>query len=119
MSDARKERAGRMGFDSESARTAAKRSHHARRRLLLCDVEDELPPLTDLDSAKHRLDRIGIWAAAGLVPGTVAGAVVRSVEVWIKAHESELTNRVVDELKGDLARLRRELKGRPPLSVTR
>ena len=104
-------------FTSETGRKAGKAS--ARRKLTLDRVEQEFGPLETVDDAKRRLDRIGIWAAAGLVPGTVAGAVVRSVEVWIKAHESELTNRVVDELKGDLARLRRELKGRPPLSVTR
>ena len=104
-------------FTSETGRKAGKAS--ARRKLTLDRVEQEFGPLETVDDAKRRLDRIGIWAAAGLIPGTVAGAVVRSVEVWIKAHESELTNRVVDELKGDLARLRRELKGRPPLSVTR
>ena len=117
MSGPRRKRGGHS-FDSQKAREASRRSQAARKRLLLCDVEEELPPLTDLKSAKHRLDRIGIWAAAGLVPGTVAGAVVRSVEVWIKAHESELTNKVVDELKGELGRLKRELKGRPSLSVS-
>lgn len=104
-------------FTSETGRKAGKAS--ARRKLTLDRVEQELGPLTDLESAMHRLDRVGIWTLAKLVTGTSSNSVVRSVEVWLKAHESELTNKVVDELKGDLARLRRELKGRSPLSVTR
>jgi len=53
-----------------------------------------------------------VWAAAGLLPGSVAGAAVRSVEVWLKAHESKLTREVIDDVKADVDRLKSELKGR-------
>ena len=53
-----------------------------------------------------------MWAAAGLLPGSVAGAAVRSVEVWLKAHESKLTREVIDDVKADVDRLKSELKGR-------
>ncbi len=81
----------------------------ARRKLNLERVEHELPPLTDLESAMLRLDRIGLWAAAGMLTGSVAGAVVRSVEVWIRGHESQLTKQVVDGLKSEMKRLKADL----------
>ena len=82
----------------------------ARRRLTLEKVERELPPLDSLDSAMLRLDRIGLWAAAGMLTGSVASAVVRSVEVWIRGHESKLTREVVEDLKHEVARLKAALK---------
>ncbi len=82
----------------------------ARRRLTLEKVERELPPLDSLDSAMLRLDRIGLWAVAGMLSGSVAGAVVRSVEVWIRGHESKLTREVVEDVKNEVARLKAALK---------
>ena len=87
-----------------------KRSGRARRKLTLDVVEAELPPLTDLDTAMRRLDRIGLWAAGGLLQGAVASAVVRSVEVWVRAHESRLTQEVVQQLRTRLDELDRQLK---------
>ncbi len=91
----------------------------ARRKLNLERVEQELPPLTDLESAMLRLDRIGLWAAAGMLTGSVAGAVVRSVEVWIRGHESQLTNEVVDDLKSEMKRLTAHLKSSQRRVVSR
>ncbi len=91
----------------------------AHRKLTLERVERELPPLTDLESAMLRLDRIGLWAAAGMLTGSVAGAVVRSVEVWIRGHESQLTNEVVDDLKSEMKRLKANLKSSQRRAVSR
>ena len=88
----------------------------ARRRLTLDRVERELPPLESLETAMVRLDRVGLWAAAGMLTGSVASAVVRSVEVWIRGHESKLTREVVDGLRRDVARLNAALSNE---SVTR
>ena len=84
----------------------------ARRKLSLERVERELPPLDSLEAAMVRLDRVGLWAAAGMLTGSVASAVVRSVEVWIRGHESKLTREVVEELKSEVNRLKTEL-GKP------
>jgi hypothetical protein len=46
----------------------------------LAEVEEALPPLTDLESAMHRLDVVARWALAGMVPGAIASAAVRSCE---------------------------------------
>ena len=82
----------------------------SRRRLTLEKVERELLPLDSLESAMMRLDRVGLWAAAGMLTGSVASAVVRSVEVWIRGHESKLTREVVEDLKIEVARLKAALK---------
>ena len=84
----------------------------ARNRLTLDRVEAAFGPLEAIADAQRRLERLGVWAAAGLLTGSVAGAAVRSVEVWLKAHESRLTENVVDELTGQLKRLKDELRGR-------
>ena len=106
-------------YTSETGRKAAKRSRVARRKLNLARVEAELPVLTDVASAMHRLDVIGRWALAGMVHGAVASAACRSVEIWLKGHESKLQEQIVEEIKADIDRLKLELKGSPQLSVTR
>ncbi len=82
----------------------------ARRKLNLERVEEELPPLTDLESAMLRLDKVGLWAAAGMLTGSVASAVVRSVEVWIRGHESKLAREVVEDLRAEVMRIKTEIK---------
>ena len=83
-------------------------------RLSLERVEAELPPLTDLESAMRRLDIVARWALAGLVPGAIASAAVRSCEVWIRGHDAKLTREVVDQLRGRLEELEGQLR-RPQL----
>ena len=46
-----------------------------------------------------------------LPSGSIAGAVVRSVEVWCRAHEVKLTESVVEDLRREVNRLKGELKG--------
>ena len=86
-----------------------------RGKLTLEEIEQELGSLTDLESVKKRLDRIGIWALAGMLTGVLAGAAVRSCEVWIKATEADLTNKELDELRATIAGLKAQLAGGPQL----
>jgi hypothetical protein len=64
------------------------------------EVEAAFGQLETLEDAQRRLERLGVWATAGMMAGPVANAAVRSIEVWLKAHESKLTREVVEDLKG-------------------
>jgi hypothetical protein len=90
----------------------------ARRRLTPERVEAELGALDTLEDAMRWLRQIALWAAGGLLHGAVASACNRSVEVWVRAHESRLTREVVDTLRGRLeeleAQLSRQRLGRVP-----
>ena len=48
-----------------------------------------------------------------MLTGSAGSAAVRSIEVWLRGHESQLTERVVEELQADVARLKAELGGKP------
>lgn len=100
--------------DPERAREAARKGGHAKaaRRLTLGRVEAELGALDTLEDAMRWLRTIGLWAAAGMLAGAVASACNRSVEVWVRAHESKLTREVVDQLRARLEELEAELKRR-------
>src|SRR5690348_16504383 len=88
--------------DPEFARAAAHKSAERRRKLTVEDVEGALGTLDSLEDAMRWLRQVGLWAAGGLLRGVVANACNRSVEVWIRAHESRLTREVVDQLRGRL-----------------
>lgn len=102
-------------FDSARAREAGKRSGKARRqqRLTLSRVEAELGTLETVQDAMRRLDRLNLWISAGLLTGSQGGAAVRSIEVWLRGHESRLTEKVVEELAVEVKRLKSELSGKP------
>ena len=95
-------------FDSQTAAEAGRKGGKAKAkaRLSLEKVEEAFGPLETIEDAQRRLERLGVWSAAGLLAGSVAGAAVRSVEVWIRAHESQLTRDVVEELKHEVTRLK-------------
>ena len=101
-------------WTSERAREAGRKGGRYKkpRPPTLAEIELLLPPLDSIESAMTRLDMVGKWALAGMVAGGVAGAAVRSVEVWLKAQDSQLTQKVVTELKADLDRVKAELKQR-------
>ena len=106
-----------MTLSSERAREMALKSHVARRakaaaQLTLANVEAELGPLQTLEDAMRRLDRLGIWAASGMISGSVASAFVRSVEVWVRAHESKLTRELVEGLAAEVRRIKAQFKAR-------
>ena len=99
-------------FTAETAGVAGRASGAARRsnRLTLDKVEAAFGPLETVDDAQRRLERLGVWCAAGLLAGSVGGAAIRSVEVWLKAHESQLTETVVNELRTRLDELEGQLR---------
>ena len=103
----------------QHAREGARASARARKRLTLDQVEQELGSLETVDDAMRRLDRICLWALGGLLPGVVANATVRAVEVWLRGHESKLTQQVVDELKSRLEQLEGQLKQQRAMGVVR
>ncbi len=100
-----------MAFTKETARRQGAKGGRAkaRRKLTLARVEDELGPLRTIDDAMRRLDRLGLWISAGMLSGSQGGAAVRSIEVWLRGHETRLTERVVDDLQADVERLKIEL----------
>ncbi len=81
---------------------------HSPRKPTLGIVEAQFPPLTSIEAAQQRLERINVWACSGLMAGSVASAAVRSIEVWLRASEAKLTHEVVEDLKGEVERLRAE-----------
>ncbi len=110
-----------MGLTSERARELGRKSGEARRQtatgkrghhpqaLTLDRVERELGRLETVEDAMRRLDRLNTWIAAGLLSGSQGGAAIRAVEVWLRGHESRLTEKVVEELAGQVRRLKTEL----------
>ena len=82
----------------------------ARRKLTLERVEQELGKLDDLDDCARWLQRLGYWAASGLVPGAVAHATVRAVEIRLKVIEAALTERVTTELRQRLDELEAQVR---------
>jgi hypothetical protein len=65
------------------------------------EIEAQLGPLETLEDAMRRLDRIGIWAASGVVSGAVAVAVVRSVEVWIHARRAHQVRTIFSHMDSE------------------
>ena len=72
---------------------------------------EELPPLKDHGDAKIWLERISRAVATGQLTDRSASAAIRGVSEWIKAHEGQLTAHVVDDLQGEVDRLKNELAG--------
>lgn len=105
-------------FTSETAAELGRRggqARAARRSLSLADVEREMGPLQSVDDAKRRLERLGVWCAAGLLPGSVGGAAVRSVAEWVRAHEIGVLEKQAEVLAERVEEMDRERKaaGRP------
>lgn len=101
-------------FDPERAREAGRRGGKAKaaRRLTLDRVERELPPMDSPEQVRAGLQIVQRWAAAGLLPGVVAGACVRAAEAWLKVHEHELDRDRVRGLERRIAELEAELAQR-------
>ncbi len=108
-----------MPFTSENARALGARggASKANRKLSLDRVERELGQLASVEDAMRRLDRLNVWIASGLLSGSQGSAAVRAVEVWLRGHESRLTEQVVEELTSDVRRLQTELGGKAVRAV--
>jgi len=73
--------------------------------------DDELPPLQSHEDAKEWLEKIGRAVLTQKITDRTASAAIRGVSEWIKAHEGQLTAKVVDELQNEVDRLKKELAG--------
>ena len=101
-----------MALTPDRAREIGRKGGKAsgKARLTLDRVEEAFGSLGTVEDAQRRLERLGVWASAGLLAGSVGGVAVRSVEVWLKAHESQLTETVVNELRTRLDELEGQLR---------
>ena len=86
------------------------RARKRKETLTLERVEATLGALDSLEDAQRWLRHIGLWAAAGLLAGSVTSACVRAVEVWIRSHEARLSERIVGDLRERLDELEAQLK---------
>ena len=77
-------------------------------------VEAELGVLTSLQDAQRWLQRLCLWGAGGLLPGAVLGSCVRSVDVWVRAHESRLTGELVNGIRDRIEELEMQMRARSP-----
>lgn len=78
--------------------------------------EHELGPLDTLEDAQRWLQILGGAVAAGRITAKDASTAVNAIRVWITAEGERLTAEVVDELRGEVAELRKEVK-RGPMRV--
>ena len=106
-------------FTKGTAQQAGAKGGRAKqaKHLSLEQVEQAFGSLVTVEDAQRRLERLGVWASAGLLAGSVGGVAVRSVEVWLRAHESQLTETVVTELRGRLDELEGQLRQSRPRVV--
>lgn len=99
---------------SERARLAGKLSGEARRgkpkKLTLLKVEQELGALDTLDDCARWLRQLALWAAGGLLPGTVINGCVRSVEIRLRVFESKQTEEITASLRQRLDELEGQVK---------
>jgi hypothetical protein len=72
----------------------------------------DLPPLVDHDAAEKWLEIVGRAVTIGRLGDRDANACIRAVEAWLKTRGEKLTTEVVDDLKEEIDRLKKELQGR-------
>ena len=89
-----------------------KARERAAQKLTLKRVQDDLGTLETIDDAQRWLQLIAGWTAANMISGTAGHVCVRSVEIWLRAHESKLTQAVVNDLRKEVDTLKGELKGK-------
>ena len=73
-------------------------------------MKAELGPLKTPDDAMRRLDTLNLWITAGLLSGSAGSAACRSIEIWLRGHESKLTQHVVEDLAREVKRLKKALR---------
>jgi len=88
------------------AQALGRKSGAARRRLTLEDAARECGPLLTEKDAMRRADHAYLLARTGLLPGTVVNAMVRAVEVWLKAHDLQTVQRRLRAVEQELAAAR-------------
>jgi hypothetical protein len=93
----------------EQARALGQRSGAARRKLTLDDVEAELPALDTPANLRAAYERVARWSAAGLLPGAVAGAVVRAIDGSLRLLEAQIDLGAIGRLEKRVRELEAEL----------
>ena len=70
---------------------------------------DELPALKSHADAQVWLEVIGRAVLTGRITDRIAQAAVKAVSEWIKAYGEQLTAVVLDELRGEVERLKSQV----------
>lgn len=89
---------------SERLREASRRGGEATKRKLAADgfTADELPALTDIDSAMNALDVIRIAVMTRRLTHAEGNSASKACSEWIKGHSVRQTQRIVDELQKEV-----------------
>jgi len=93
----------------EEARALGKRSGEARRKLTPERIAEELPPLDTPQHIREAYQCIQRWAAAGLLPGAVANALVRSCDGALRLLDTTVDLALIRRLEHRVAELEQEL----------
>src|SRR5262245_2092408 len=99
-----------MADYKEMARRSAE-VRRARKRLLPTDVEAALGSLESEADAVRWLKVIAAWSAGGRIPGAVASALVRAVDVFGRLLEARASIEAVAELSQRLTDVTAERDG--------
>ena len=68
-------------------------------------------PLESHEDAKRWLKLIGEAVVGGVLSDRAAVAGIKAVEAWLRAEGDRVTMKVVEELKGEVERLKAEMAG--------
>ena len=96
------EESGRLGGEAKAARVSAEAAALLR----------DLPSLNSDANAQVRLEVISDLAMRGLLPGSMAGAAVNAVRVWLAVEEMKLDRSHLQGLEREVASLRKQLADR-------
>lgn len=80
-----------------------------KRERARADALADLPPLRTPEDALDRLDRIGLLALRGIVPGSGAHAAGQATRTWLEVQKAAATLTRVRQLTERIAELEREL----------
>jgi len=99
--------------DREFAREAGKKGGiaAARARARKGLDKESLGPLESHEDAKRWLRLIGAAVVTGVLDKGDAVAGIKAVDSWLRAEGDRVTMKVVEELKGEVERLKSELAG--------
>ena len=70
----------------------------------------ELPPITTLEGAQLALDAVRIAVLTGKITSAQARSASGAVDSWIRANTALVTQRLVGELRGELAAKAKEIE---------
>lgn len=98
-----------MTLDPERARQMAQRSAEVRRGLTPERNAEELPPLDTPQHIREAYQTVQRWGALGLIPGSIANALVRSCDGALKLLEAQIDVGLISKLEKRVRELETEL----------